>query len=124
MYSFICPSSYREITIILVGDINTHPTLKDLEQIRSVFVKDRERLKDIQDWCSLPVQVQIIPESPQDKEYVYYCTSDEDHFWPTESDVKHYQEVFEEGLNMEDFILFSYYPLSVQRISRSLLPFL
>ena len=124
MHSFVCQSSYFKITILKVGDGTFHPSIKDLENIKEYLEKDTSLISSINDWCKIPLEVQIIPESSNDKEYVYYCTSDDDYFRPSDDDIKNYQECFKEGLYDNNFIIYTYYPIDIKRISKALLPFI
>ena len=124
MHSFVCPSSNYEVIIIKVGSATYHPSQDNLEDIRKVILKDKKAIKNINEWCKIPTEINIIAESPEDKEYVYYCTSDEDYYNPTDQDIKYYQEVFKEGLTEADFIIFTYSALDIKRISKALLPFI
>lgn len=129
MKSMIIPASNNGLMIVKIGNNWVHPTAKDMESIRDWVVSHRDNWlperKKLKQMFGYNIKVQAFPTLKSTKEYVWLIKNSDEHlYFYTEQDVENWKKVFGESVDDPDFILFVWGGLSIQRISKVLIPFL
>jgi hypothetical protein len=129
MKPMIIPASNNELLIVKIGNNWVHPSVKDMESIRDWVVSRRDNWlperKKLKHMFGYNIKIQAFPILKSTKEYVWLIkNSDEHQYFYTEEDVQSWRKAFDEQADDPDFVLFVWGGLTIQRISKILIPFL
>lgn len=129
MKSMIIPASHNGLLIVRIGSNLVHPTTKDMESIRDWVTSHRDswlpERKKLKRMFGYNIKVQVFPTLKSTKEYVWLIKNSDEHlYFYDEKDVQNWTQVLNGGADDPDFILFVWGGLTIQRMSKVLVPFI